>query len=398
MLLYKKESYDPSDPICYPEDDICTGTDKSCRFNHCSCNIGYESVSGACSKIGIIVNNLPYLPHNVYTGVYYYSTVINNEIYALAAECNFKFDGEKWVEINPFSTTQNGFYPYVPLLPIYDKNNINSNTSFVYNNKIYVLIYEESVLNNKLIIDNTYFILQSYDTTTNLSSSITYIISENVATFFISGIILDKLYLFSSSKKLYICDLYGNVEKTIVHNITLTSFSQLITTPGNRLFITCCTTSQTTYCVELSIADNVNILNSFYTSISFDSTKKCGFISCFTQDKYIVFIFGKTVSYLDIGGDKGQGKLFTNFTYTNDITNTFFTPIALSSNPPTIFSSCTTYFSMNNNIFCINGIGDILMLNITFSGSATNNSNCFFTPCYGIAKYDKPLKNIYAIP
>ena len=343
------------------------------------------------------------MPHNVYTGVYYYSTVINNEIYALAAECNFKFDGEKWVEINPFLTTQNGFYPYVPLLPVYDKNNINNSTSFVYNNKIYVLIYNNSILNKLLITNNTYFILQSYDTTTNLSSSITYIISENVATFFISGIILDKLYLFSSSK-LYICDLYGKVENTIGHNITLTSFSQLITTPGNRLFITCCTigtTNQAKYCLELSILNNtVNILNSFspQQTISFDSTKKCGFISCFTQDKYIVFIFGKTVSYLDIGGDKGQGKLFTNFTYTNDITNTFFTPIVISSNPPTIFSSCTTYFSMNNNIFCINGIGDILMLNITFSGSATNNSTCFFTPCYGIAKYDKPLKNIYAIP
>ena len=60
--------------------------------------------------------SLAYLPQSIFTGIFYYSVVIKDVIYAFGIDSNFKFDGNQWVELSRFNS-QVGFHPDIPTIP-----------------------------------------------------------------------------------------------------------------------------------------------------------------------------------------------------------------------------------------------------------------------------------------
>ena len=127
--------------IC-DEIDTCGEGDcnNECMNNTCKCKFGtiLDENKKACNSVenNYVIKNLPYLPENKFTGTYLYTTVLQNTIYAFATDCNFKYDGEKWMELPTIpNSSQQGFHPYYPSQPPL----IESKYEYIsYANKVYM--------------------------------------------------------------------------------------------------------------------------------------------------------------------------------------------------------------------------------------------------------------------
>ena len=127
--------------------DTCGEGDcnNECMNNTCKCKFGYYLKGEACSSVenNYIIKNIPYLPENKFTGTYLYTTVLKNTIYAFATDCNFKYDGEKWMELPTIpNSSQQGFHPYLPIVP-------NNNEPFV--------VYSSAPTGGESLIDSLRF-------------------------------------------------------------------------------------------------------------------------------------------------------------------------------------------------------------------------------------------------
>ena len=403
LITDKKESYLSTDSQCYSDDNQCTDNNKSCIFNHCSCNIGYMSdpATGLCIISNKIVSNLPYLPRNIFSGIYYYITVVNNEMYALAVDSQFKFDGEKWVELQPLPF-QLGFHPYQPYSYLdYNGLNLNSNLTSVYNNKIYMFNMGTCIM---ILKNKTQSMLYSYDTTSDTWTSLLIeFVWDNKTQIYIAAVILGNLYVFiNGSMQIFNIDDGKNI-KTYTNNLVLSSYSQIITTPDNRIFISFCGISitgtvNTFHCIEILLNDVIMSLNSFGSSLAMNlpaDVMNGGWVSFLVKSKYMMFVYTLTdtviMKYIDIT-NPGPDLLPVDSSKYKFNNNFFQSPVNMMKPvlPFDYFGSCVSVCNMNDNIFCVNGIGDIFMIAPNFSGSISAS----VIPCYGVAKYDKPRKNV----
>lgn len=412
------ELYIQGESICYPEENTCTGDNRSCIFNHCSCNIGYVATgTDACAVINStvsnpdpynkVINNMPYLPHNIYTGVYYYSTVINNEIYAFALNCNFKFDGEKWVEIQRI-TLQSGFSPYTPSNPLAILNYIttlNSSMTCAVGSKIYVMAPSQSALQIQLKNKNNslycYDTISSTWTETQFKSDFPTIVPPSSNLFLSISFVLNDTLYFIYGSNIYIFDLLGNFKKSISISFSISSGSKVIITSTNRVFISFIKFQTYSLFGELIFDNNNNLsvsqwgnnpsnLPSFFSGL-------CGGYSQFLiNDRYIFSVFSSesNIYYFDITASNATPPKQFQILSGSLTLRTFFTDIQSSQKQALYlyesYYGCVSFFIINNNVYFINGIGDIIALIINYDSNGTPLSG-YFVPCYGIPKYDVPL-------
>jgi hypothetical protein len=185
-IILTRESYSTcnelSDKICYSDIECDTTGNFNCLDNECKCGIGFFDIRTnnalSCgiypsSDITSILTNFPYLPSSVFGGVYYFSTVIDGDIYVFSTDANFKYDGNKWQELIGFES-QKGFHPYEPYPPFYIDTNINdklvflnTNMSYTYKNKVYIVTLSNTIIKNN---NTTYDKIYVYDTINNIWS------------------------------------------------------------------------------------------------------------------------------------------------------------------------------------------------------------------------------------
>ena len=176
LIIYftekSSEAYDTTNKnnnVCTTDNDCSINDHTSCNDNICSCIIGYTTFAtdGTVKKNpvqknpGCNINNnqicttLPYLPFVTSTGIYCYSTVIENVIYVFAQDCSFKFNGQKWIELSridiPDFGNQLGFHPYTNILPMSrtfmsNAKALNTNMFCTYKNTVFVLIPDNTCM------------------------------------------------------------------------------------------------------------------------------------------------------------------------------------------------------------------------------------------------------------
>ena len=167
LLFYftrkKSESYEKITKCNTDENcNINSNVNSICITNQCNCIIGYNKPSCTLLK-NAICTSISYLPHSTNAGLYYYTTVINNVIYAFSNYSNFKFDGNKWNELSrinlPIPTSsatisQQGFNPFniksIPYFPYINSKRLtglNSNMCCTYNNIVYIFVPDYTFLN-----------------------------------------------------------------------------------------------------------------------------------------------------------------------------------------------------------------------------------------------------------
>ena len=176
LFYFTRKKYESYEKItkCNTDENcnINSNVNSICITNQCNCIIGYNKPSCTLLK-NAICTSISYLPHSTNAGLYYYTTVINNVIYAFSNYSNFKFDGNKWNElsrINSATISQQGFNPFniksIPYFP--DINNkrltgLNSNMCCTYNNIVYIFVPDYTFLNIQDHIKPNKSFLLSYD-------------------------------------------------------------------------------------------------------------------------------------------------------------------------------------------------------------------------------------------
>lgn len=133
--------------------------DSYCQNNSCNCNIGYYTNNDSCyidNDGEYVINTICYLPHSVFSGNYFYTTVIDNTIYAFSTQSTFKYSVDKWIEL-PYIQSSNNKQIGLQATPFLDIINTAKNIYSFYklcpslcntNNKtVYILSPIGSMLN-----------------------------------------------------------------------------------------------------------------------------------------------------------------------------------------------------------------------------------------------------------
>ena len=377
------------DNVCYRDSDCTLITNSKCSNNECSCPIGmFLNSDNTCidfpidtqNPLGVvncIITNLPYLPEYLFTGPCYYSTVINGVIYVFCQNCNFKFDGIKWVEISSIKG-QVGFMIYKLSINL----RYNTNMIQVYNNNIYIFLDQNSMLYSCLGFGPTdYKILHYiiYDTksdqwtfhqikTTDIdqlsNTNSTMIIKDNIMYIFFSGQKSDKTY------NSYIVSVDLNTDIGIINNSTmLLTYDSYVFLYNNFIYLTNLESTPNTL-------TNFNIYIYDITSITFKILKSFTDI-ILTKDVIIQngYLYSIMTNELHI----------VSFINTNIINLDTLINVPLKYTIVTIIASCCS-FIINNYIFIIFSSGEI------FRYFYTNNT-IYINPCYGITNYDMPISS-----
>ena len=399
-------------------------------FNRCSCNIGYtyspnntdcvliDPTQSNPSDFNKVVKNMPYLPRNIHTGVYYYSTVINNEIYSLALNCNFKFDGDKWVEI-PKLNLQTGFNPYIPSDPMskFGGNfvSLNSGLTCVVDTKIYVVAPSTYALQVQLNSPSNS--LYCFDTVSgiwmeNIFGNFPDTSASQGSVVLVSFILNGVLYVIMSKTvptltNVYTFNLSGGYNG-VTQNLpfTIMSNSRIVMSSAGRIFLSFVKTSTTVNLFgELTFDTTGKLsfspLNSVVQNLPQQDWYSAGGYSTFLlKDRYLFSVYAISytdrpiISYIDITQTGSSPKILNIVTSSIPISG-FFNSVLNGANVPIIQSydkyyGCVSHFIVSDNVFFVNGIGDIISLLITYDNSGGIVSG-YFVPCYGIPKYDTPL-------
>lgn len=381
------------DNVCYQDSDCTIITNSKCSNNECSCPIGMFltsdktcidfpiDTSKSPSPLGVvncIITNLPYLPESLFTtGLCYYSTIINNVIYVFCQNCNFKFDGIKWVEISSIKG-QVGFMIFKPPINL----RYNTNMIQVYNNNIYIFLDQNSMLYSCLGFGSTdYKILHYiiYDTkydqwtfhqikTTDIdqlsNTNSTMIIKDNIMYIFFSGKKSDNIY------KNYIVSVNLNTDIGIINNSTmLLTYDSYVFLYNNFIYLTNLESTPNTL-------TNFNIYTYDITSITFKILKSFDIIlnkdQIITQNRYLYSIMTNELHIV-------------SFINTNIINLDTLINVPLKYTIVTVIPFCCS-FIINNYIFIITPSGEI------FRYFYTNNT-IYINPCYGITNYDMPISS-----
>ena len=377
------------DNTCYSDNTCNKDDNKSCLLNNCSCSIGYYEQGGVCTKyltgtVDKTIKNLCFLPLYYKSGINIYSTVINNTIYAFNSESNFKYNGNKWVEIPSIPLIQDGFklYDYANYYDISKKSNYYNVTNLFYTfgNKVYYKCYS---IKNEMKTTNLDYIVFNNDiieinTLTTTKDAREYlcmcIVDDIMYSFYIDvdggfhldrtniknkDILLDSIsfdsdkilvdnkyvYIFVNNKSIYICYLNSNTEYNIYYvNISYKTFDKII-----------------------------NITKTDKNVISFFDTDT---LYSFNDKKiYLTKVNDRIVTNFDIDFPKGDN---VSFTY-------FFTCITSAYKPDDNFY-CASIFLLNTFLFIISGTGEIFRCT-----TSSDNSAYELIQCYGLSNYDEPF-------
>jgi hypothetical protein len=412
--------------LCYYDGD-CDGVNSQCLDNECKCGIGFfkyidSNNITSCVNIPPITNgltsiltNFPYLPSSLLGGVYYFSTVIDGSIYVFSSDANFKYDGDKWQELNRFES-QIGFHPYNQIAPFILDNNItddkvflNTNMCCVYKNKVYIVPATRTIINNntsngKILIYDTIENIWSYAKPPQEYNDFNY--SRSVA-------ILDGLmYTFGNS--LYVTvtnfDTNTNAYKTI-YNYSFGKYVYAFT-HKNRIFVGGMYSNNNQIIPQYS--DGYNIFEYDIVNNTFIFVKKIGGSHVkFSRNSISPngFIGGvlcgliDNVFYIITGHNIDSGVV-----YRYDIELDYIypdSPISMQKNttifeyPPNVNATITdiiykysrgnAVFHKNGFIFIITGSGEIFRG--FFNKNNTSVDTFYINPCSGISNYGQPINN-----
>ena len=340
---------EPFNELCYKNSTCSTNSDTECLYNKCQCKIGYTiNDKNICTLIqdNEIVLNLPFLPEIKSTGTYFYSTTINNIIYACADQCTFYFDGQDWSELDcdfnalsglSIGNTNYGFDPYVD----YTNTSTNQNCGCSYNNKLY----------------------RTYNYTGSDSSGNSIII------------MFDPMKnkwepIFSIKKSFIINIIFLNNELYFITKGTENLFRNINNKPSlpfSKLSLYSYTSTDTIVYICDDGIYTVNpitdtIINKVYT---FDTNKPVGLITY--KNQVVLFTSSKIFFIIDITVQPILSQLVQTYT------------------SPFPFSPALNTFTYNNIIFMITPTGEIFTFII-------NDTDIYVNSCYPIAKYKLPLK------
>mgnify|MGYP003683067173 CR=1 FL=1 len=411
-LIYKNKKSETFNP----ENDTCGPTQV--------CPIGYlyfnnECVKGRPLAKGLdIIDSLCHLPRHIHTGIYYYTTVINNEIYAFSQSCVFKYKNNKWENIidTPGREPRTGTSgwtsfrrPGNPRASGFDENDelllrLNTYMTCTDGQKIYIYSPKTSseiincmnltVPDNDLIVydtlENKWELSNTQDTNNNNS------VSDSYQMVYLEG----KLYIF------------GNKDFIIVYDTDNISTYQTIELNGNYLMTK--TSKAFVYDGEIYISgiysttdsnigtDGYNIVKYNITNNRFEFLEKLGKNQeYFNGNRNYIYntqlsltgvlnnllyniIEDKMYYYNLSNGNKGVMNVIEP-----ENTVLFEYNTAVSNRYNFEFATCT--FEMNGFIFIVMGSGEI------FRGLIDDDlSTLTLNPCYGVSNYYTPLK--YKIP
>lgn len=369
--------------LCYRDSMCDTNNNMVCIENKCNCRIGYfinkndDNVN--CVTNNNVCNTLPYLPLNITSGDYIYSCILNNEIYVMARQCNFKYDGNKWVEIQPIidpadgGIKQLGFDPYnnnnldqggfgISLYKNFYGKDEDKNTIYYYSPFKPISLYIYSTK------DNNWDAIRIYDTSFVPSGS-----NNNSATALYKNIFYlftqDSLKTFDLTTKKYneYTDIKISVNMTSYNNITKIDYENelfYITIPYNKnssLYIY-------TYDVKNKKISHLEIPNFYNPNIKYYNNT---ILDIDTKNKILfTYIPGKSGDYATYNLINGQKTKYES-------------DYPASQTP----ENYTTGFSMNGFYFIIFKTGEIYRIyrddkTKTYTG----------VPCYGVSNYGLPLK------
>jgi uncharacterized membrane protein (DUF485 family) len=330
LIIYftekSSEAYDKpnnNNNVCSTDNDCSINDHTSCNNNICSCTIGYNNFTADVCNINNnqICTTLPYLPFATSTGIYCYSTVIENVIYVFAQDCSFKFNGQKWIELSRINIksptfTQLGFHPYGQILPISrtnwpSMNGLNTNMFCTYKNKVFVLIPDNTCMNINTEVDGlklcVFFV---YNTITDIWTQISLSSDDNIKplqTLSVSNKGNDISSYFTNNVIMTIIDdsiyIFGGLIQQTVNNYSI----------NNAVFIYNITNDKWSEPVDLNT--NIKYIFSSYSAAHISIDKKI----------YIVGVSTNTGSTYIYKYDPGQTTFFsvsdTPLPYLNDLLN-----------------------------------------------------------------------------
>jgi hypothetical protein len=177
-IIYYSVSKNDSESFKSPNDKCdtngdCIASGRKCLKHKCVCKIGTNTVMCKVNNKSIC-ENLPYLPSSTTCGTYYYTTILKGDIYGFASNATFKFDGERWQEVERIDTYQYGYSPFFPQINKYYTSfitGLNTNMCCTYNNKVYIVVprYTYMGLRNNIDLaknkngDNEFAFIHVYD-------------------------------------------------------------------------------------------------------------------------------------------------------------------------------------------------------------------------------------------
>lgn len=421
ILIYNQiEKFDS----CVKDSDCSDkGDNWLCSYNMCTCKIGY-TLNNSTLKCEInqdfVCNTLPYLPENYYSGIYYYSTYINNSIYVFAVDGSFKYDGEKWIEITPLPS-QKGFHPYVPIIPLSADNSnsiyaVNNKMVCTFNNKIYVLSADYAIFNYSNtktktltvqcydIINNTWNELSDPkygmfigDGSINGVSNIVTIIVNNILYIFGGYRITDTTHTKNASIIMFNLSTSKIVSDTVTNPFSITASSQFFTVNDKTYLIGAQDSKNPTGFTMYEVTFNGLSAPTYKVIVGEGSIPVARDI--YSGGPLGIYIGNNQMAYLYTPKkicicNTSTGKFTLGTITINDaqFKPTLFAlpPYGTAWNTLYTFPAVTCGFYLNGFIFVITGGGNIFRI---YLPEIKDNFICNMVPCLGIAKYGEPLKN-----
>jgi hypothetical protein len=382
-------------------------------------------------------------------GEFYYSTVLNNTIYAFATQSNFKYNGKRWEEVAKCDIiNQKGFSPfkisYIDAIQV-----LRSNMCYTYDNSVYMFIpFKNDDKNSKSYLlkytDNGDSSWENLDLSAQQGTTVyqnldIYNFSENIYNNIVTVVVNNKVYIFggvfydnkgkptTNNYSVGIYDLIANKFEITYYSsdkFIFSSFSKAFVSlyDSNIYLVGVKNTGDTTNKIYKYFIDKNTfslVGNCFPTDYAnktdFNFPNTGGFIS------YYYYNSDNETDYISIMSDidtTDVRKIISRIKIPNTDNKNPITPEIKSIYTPTnsdinnIQSSyikvlfklseylyygdddyrlkVSCYFEINNFMFIINRYGDIFRCNNYKDDDTTHMNIC---PCYGISDYETPKYN-----
>jgi hypothetical protein len=405
--------------ICF-SDNKCNDQ-QSCLNNTCQCKIGLSmSQQNKCVYDNTsMLSTLPYLPLSIFSGVYYYSTVIRGTIYVFATSGNFKYNGDAWVSLSTFEN-QSSFHPNQPKIPMDNplcdtKYVLNTNMCCTDGDKVYIFLKNESL--NKKIIGMLESNVIVYDTEVDKWSYFNVdVIEENHSSFLQGDEEGNASVTIVNNNILYIFNVNINplsgkkLTKIGIVNL-YTEESSVDTLDGSYMFDNNCHAFLHEGIIYIGGVYDMSksTQNNSYDIYSFDEEKlkltlsvsgllpnlfqngkttvrggPTGGVFPFYMDKKFYVVANNNFSYYDFDSNKYFDGVI-NIAYGTSVFDTITYGETYGKDIYMPFSSGNCTFVINGFVFIITGSGEIFIGKDTTVDGVANVS---FTPCYGISNYE----------
>lgn len=441
--LNTSEHFNQSNTKICSKDGDCS-INMMCNNGMCLCMPGYSTdVDNTCFISNFVIcDTLPFLPFATSTGVYFYSTVINNIIYVFTVDCCFKFDGKKWVELSRYDgidLPKTGFHPYNSSLPFTNNlsinSSLNSNMCCTYNESVYILIPDNTYMKNANTPKNGGCVFLSYNTKTDTwasipmtdsnSSSIAYL-TVNFVTIDSSGtvtqninnvvttIVDDNIYIFGgvigNKDGITISNFPNNY--MFIYNITkgwqppvqlggytFLSYSVAFPMKNKDICITGVLANGKSQIYRYSIKNKtftqVITIPNLSVSMSLNTGTSISYYSSDSSSEYITIISPDSSNKETILTFDFNSFSFGTFNAVDkQLSSLLFTTLQAPIFNKVLIDNAVCKFELNNFMFVITGNGEIFRCNNYYpSSNKASPIKMDIVPCYGITLFDTPKYN-----